>query len=126
MSSGGGASDPSKGLLTGMGSHFLTGWASPTASSPKWRGLDESDACPGWVVWGDKFALMGERRWVADYGMYIAIAVRMKKKEGRTKDFWYLLTGLLLSSDLVGDDSITPHNLPHVFRALHIQERYPR
>jgi chloride channel 3/4/5 len=68
-------SDPSKGLLTGMGNRMLAGWAGPVAASPKWLKLTEDGACPGWITWGDRFSLTGESNWIADYGMYVGIAV---------------------------------------------------
>jgi chloride channel 3/4/5 len=69
------SSDPSKGLLTGMGNRMIAGWAGPVAASPKWQQLTEEGSCPGWISWGDRFSLTGESNWIADYGMYVGIAV---------------------------------------------------
>lgn len=69
------SADPSKGLLTGMGNRMLAGWAGPVAASPKWAALTDDGSCPGWITWGDRFSLTGETNWIADYGMYVGIAV---------------------------------------------------
>lgn len=71
-----GATDPTKGLLTGMGNKLMAGWAAPVAISPKWRGIgSEDESCPGWVTWADKLQLHGDWNFVAEYGLYIAVAV---------------------------------------------------
>ncbi|PWN47941.1 hypothetical protein IE53DRAFT_364295 [Violaceomyces palustris] len=94
--SGDSSSDPTRGLLTGMGNRLLAGWAGPVASSPAWNRLRHSSAslataasssvglskvdsanedCPGWITWGEKFSRAGEDNWIADYTMYILIAL---------------------------------------------------
>lgn len=73
-----GSSDPSKGLLTGMGNRMLAGWSAPVASSPVWRTLSansENENCPGWVTWADKFHLNGEWNFIGEYGVYILVAI---------------------------------------------------
>ncbi|UZJ54253.1 hypothetical protein CBS101457_003573 [Exobasidium rhododendri] len=68
---------PSKGLslLPRMNNRILAGWAGPVAASPKWRAVMEDESCPGWITWGDRFSLSGEENWIADYGMYVGIAI---------------------------------------------------
>ncbi|MCO5588224.1 hypothetical protein L7F22_042179 [Adiantum nelumboides] len=73
-----GSSDPTKGLLTGMRNRMLAGWSAPVASSPFWRTLSanpENENCPGWVTWADKFHLHGKWNFVAEYGVYILVAI---------------------------------------------------
>lgn len=113
-----GNSDPTKGLLTGLGNHFLAGWAGPVAGSPAWKKVAKSSSfvslasstefkvqneeCPGWVTWGEKLTSDGKDSWLADYGMYILVAI-----------FWAsiasLLTIYLTSSELyVSQKNSTP------------------
>lgn len=78
-----GGNDPSKGLLTGVGNSFLSGWAGPVAGSPAWKGFSNSNGefgikneeCPGWITWGEKLTKDGKDSWLEDYGMYILVAV---------------------------------------------------
>lgn len=94
------SSDPTKGLLTGMGNRMLAGWSAPVASSPVWRTLSsstENENCPGWVTWADKFHLAGKWNFVAEYGIYILVAILWASIAS-------LLTIYLTSSELYAKD----------------------
>ncbi|CDS00776.1 hypothetical protein [Sporisorium scitamineum] len=82
-------------LGIGKGNRILSGWAAPVAGSPAWSKWDASSAnavnttllatftpidsetedCPGWITWGQKFGSLKQKNWLASYGMYFAVAV---------------------------------------------------
>ncbi|KAE8220501.1 hypothetical protein CF319_g5988 [Tilletia indica] len=96
----------------GFGSgRMLSGWAGPVAGSPYWSaaqrvhsnrlsafgpggvGEKEEEMCPDWVTWAERFSGDGSDNWLADYGMYIVIALLWASIAS-------LLTIYLTSSDL--------------------------
>ncbi|KAN0061253.1 hypothetical protein ACQY0O_006099 [Thecaphora frezii] len=83
------ASVPTKRLVAATPNRLLAGWAGPVAGSPAWTSIaakahhtvdlleltPETDACPGWITWAERLRGIGHDSWIADYGMYVAIAV---------------------------------------------------
>ncbi|KAK0552634.1 hypothetical protein OC846_002807 [Tilletia horrida] len=79
----------------GFGGRVLSGWAGPVAGSPYWdaaqkvhsaqrlaalatglaAGEEELELCADWTTWGEAFSGDGKDNWLADYGMYIIIAL---------------------------------------------------
>ncbi|CAD6905096.1 unnamed protein product [Tilletia controversa] len=96
---------------------MLSGWAGPVAGSPIWSAAQrahsaqlqqqqrfsafghqgvsgqEEELCPNWVTWAELFSSDGKDNWLADYGMYIVIALLWASIAS-------LLTLYLTSSDL--------------------------
>ncbi|KAK0539110.1 hypothetical protein OC835_001245 [Tilletia horrida] len=86
-------SSPAARSLFGFGGRVLSGWAGPVAGSPFWTaaqrlyasermsaasgsvGGEEEELCPSWVTWAERFSSDGSDNWLADYGMYILIAL---------------------------------------------------
>uniref|UniRef100_V5EIJ2 Chloride channel protein n=2 Tax=Kalmanozyma brasiliensis (strain GHG001) TaxID=1365824 RepID=V5EIJ2_KALBG len=80
----------------GKGNRILSGWAAPVAGSPAWARMaassaagavnttllnvmspvdSETEACPGWITWGQKFGSLKDSNWFAGYAMYFVVAV---------------------------------------------------
>ncbi|SAM84916.1 uncharacterized protein UBRO_05881 [Ustilago bromivora] len=78
----------------GVGNRILSGWSAPVAGSPAWykyaasaanatnttllamlSPLDpETEDCPGWITWGQKFASHNNKNSFAGYSMYFIVA----------------------------------------------------
>ncbi|KAL9934114.1 hypothetical protein V8E36_007196 [Tilletia maclaganii] len=86
------ASSSTTRALFGFGGRMLSGWAGPVAGSPFWDAArrmhsqqqqlsafnaqpEEEEFCEGWTTWAERFSRDGKDNWLADYGMYIIIAL---------------------------------------------------
>ncbi len=76
----------------GVGNRILSGWAAPVAGSPAWHRQpsfpsqhanaslsamlspvdSETEDCPGWISWGQKFGSTDSHNWAASYSMYLS------------------------------------------------------
>jgi chloride channel 3/4/5 len=79
----------------GVGNRILSGWAAPVAGSPAWHRQpsfpsqhanaslsamlspvdSETEDCPGWISWGQKFGSTDSHNWAASYSMYFVVAI---------------------------------------------------
>ncbi|SPO46984.1 related to chloride channel protein [Moesziomyces antarcticus] len=79
----------------GVGNRILSGWAAPVAGSPAWHRQpsfpsphanaslsamlspvdSETEDCPGWISWGQKFGSAATHNWAASYSMYFVVAI---------------------------------------------------
>lgn len=84
-------------MLSGMGkgNRMLSGWAAPVAGSPTWHRFassagdtsnttllamlstvgSETEDCPGWITWGQKFGSAASKNWFAGHLMYFLVAI---------------------------------------------------
>ncbi|TKY89535.1 hypothetical protein EX895_001320 [Sporisorium graminicola] len=89
--------DAVQSMLSGIGkgNRILSGWAGPVAGSPAWSKLavstanavnttllaaltpvdSETEDCPGWITWRQKFGSVKDKNSLAGYAMYFAVAV---------------------------------------------------